>query len=246
MKHDIMIFGHRGASNIAPENTLKAFKKAIDLGANFIEFDLQEASDGNLVITHDKDIQRITGKKGFIKAMTLKELKQLDFGEGEKIPTLTELVEITKGKIGLNCEIIVPNIAKKTIEIFRKYSMIDSVILSSFLHDELLKVQKLEPSLKLASLEPTDSKIRLDWNMKKGMIQFCIDNDLFAINPFVMMVDEAFVNYAHKNNIKVFPWTVDSKLLIKKLIKLGVDGIITDDIMLTKEIFKNKYYSKNK
>ncbi len=84
MKHDIMIFGHRGASNIAPENTLKAFKKAIDLGANFIEFDLQEASDGNLVITHDKDIQRITGKKGFIKAMTLKELKQLDFGEGEK------------------------------------------------------------------------------------------------------------------------------------------------------------------
>ena len=235
----ILIIGHRGASSVSPENTLKAFQKAIELKADYVEFDVQETRDGVLVVTHDEDIKRLTGEDGLIKDMTLNELRKLNFGEGEKIPTLHELVELTKNKIGLNCEILVEGITEKVIHIFRDYDIIDTTLVSSFIHDELLKIQKLEPSLKLASLEPTTSNRKNDWDTKKGMIQYCIDNNLYAINPFVMMVDQQFVDFAHANNIKVFPYTVDSKVVIKKLIRLGVDGIITDDISHTKEILKS-------
>ncbi|MBY9018421.1 MAG: hypothetical protein KGD66_06270 [Candidatus Lokiarchaeota archaeon] len=234
----ILIMGHRGASKIAPENTLLAFQKAIELKADFIEFDVLKSFDRELVITHDENVSRLTGKNGFVKEMSLKELKQLDFGEGEKIPTLTELIETTKGKIKLNCEIKVEGIVKKTIELFQKYDIIDSTIVSSFLHDELLKFQAEEPNLKLASLEPTPETTKLDWNTKKKMIDYCVNNNLYAINPIVMMVDQQFVDYAHGNEIKVFPWTVDTKISIKKLIKYGVDGIITNDIETAKNILE--------
>lgn len=235
----ILIIGHRGASSVSPENTLKAFQKAIELKADYVEFDVQETRDGNLVVTHDEDIKRITGKDGLIKDMTLNELRKLNFGEGEKIPTLQELVELTKNKISLNCEIKVEGITEKVIHVFREYDIIDTTLVSSFIHDELLKIQKLEPSLKLASLEPTPGTIKIDWDKKKEMIQYCVDNNLYAINPLVMMVDQQFVDLAHANNIKVFPWTVDSKVFIKKLIRLGVDGIITNDIFRTKAILKS-------
>jgi len=238
-KNQILIMGHRGASAIAPENTLKAFEKAIDLQADFIEFDVQETLDGELVITHDEDIRRITGHDGIISKMTLNELKMLDFGEGEKIPTLEELVKLTKNRIKLNCEIKVKGIIEKLIKIFRKWDILDTSIVSSFIHEELLAIQKLAPSIKLASLEPTPGTIKIDWAKKKEMIEYCINNKLYGINPIIMMVDQQFIDFAHANNIKVFPWTVDSRVAIKKLIRLGADGIITNDITKVKDILQS-------
>jgi len=237
-KH-IQIIGHRGASVITPENTLKAFEKAIELSADYIEFDVQETLDGELVIVHDEDIKRITGRNGIISKMTLNELKMLDFGEGEKIPTLEELIKLTKNKIKLNCEIKVKDIAEKVINLIRKWDIFDATIISSFIHEELLTIQKLEPSIKLASLEPTPGTVKIDWVKKKEMIEYCINNKLYAINPIVMMVDQQFIDYAHANDIKVFPWTVDSRVAIKKLIRLGADGIITNDITKVKDIVQS-------
>ena len=237
-----LIIAHRGASNIAPENTLLAFQKAIDLKADLIEFDLQETKDNYLVVTHDEDLSRLTGFKGFVENLTLKELKELDFGDGESIPTLDELIGVTRGKIGLNCEIKVSGIAEKTIEIMRRYKIIDSTIISSFLHDELLKVQMIEPKIRIASLEPTISSKTTDWSEKEKMIQYCIDNNFYAINPLAMMVDKQFVDHAHEFNIKVFPWTVDLKILIKKLVKFGVDGIITNDVETVRDVCNKLKY----
>jgi glycerophosphoryl diester phosphodiesterase len=231
---------HRGASNIAPENTLKAFKAAIELKADYIEFDLFETKEGLLVITHDEDTLRLTGHRGKVKDMTLEELKKLDFGDGERIPTLHELISTTKGKIGLQIEIKAEHISEKVIKILREQDLIKSTIISSFLHDELLKIQKIEPNVRLASLEPTFySAQKLDWSKKKEMIQYCIDNNLYAIHPLYTLVDKQFVDFSHENNIKVHPWTVDSKIAIKKLIKWGVDGIITNKIALLTEILNN-------
>ena len=231
-----LVFGHRGANSSAPENTLKAFKKAIELKADFIEFDLQRSRDGKLVITHDLDIERLTGEKKKVCDMTLEELKSKDFGEGEKIPTLEDLIKETKGKIGLNCEIIVKGIVNKVVDIIRKYEVIHNTIISSFKHEELLKFQELEPDLKLASLEPTKYLSEYKWDLKKEMVKFCISNNLYAINPFYPLVDQQFVDYAHNYDINVFPWTVDSKPSIRKLMKYGVDGIITNDITRVKDI----------
>jgi glycerophosphoryl diester phosphodiesterase len=235
-KKNFLIFGHRGANSITPENTMKAFKKAIELKADFIEFDVQITRDKELVITHDLDIERITGEKKNVKDMTLKELKSKDFGEGEKIPTLRELIKETKCKINLNCEIIVEGIANKVLEILKEFNVIKTTIVSSFKHNELLKFQKLEPKLKLASLEPTNYQSEYEWNIRKDMIEFCITHNLYAINPFYPIVDKKFIDFAHKNNVKVFPWTVDSQPTIRKLIKHGVDGIITNDITKLNDI----------
>ena len=232
----ILIIGHRGASKVAPENTLKAFKEAIHLKADGIEFDLQETVDGEFVIIHDYNTLRTTGIEGNIEEMTLKELKKLDFGEGEKIPTLDELIKIAKGKISLNCEIKVKGIIKKVIEIFEDAKMEDSVMISSFLHKELLSLRGIKTEIKLATLVPVKPANFSDWSFKKSLIDYTKENNLYAINPLFKLVDKEFVNYAHKNNIKVFPWTVDSGIAMKKLIKFGVDGIITNDITRLKEV----------
>ena len=240
IKDEIIIIAHRGASNIAPENTLKAFKKAIELKADFIEFDVLETKDGKIVVCHDEEISRLTGQHGFIRELTLQELKTFDFGEGEKIPSFEELIAITKGKINLNCEVIVKGISNKVIKILKKYDLTDSVIISSFKREELLKLQKIDSTVKLAYLDHNNYERPCSWDKKEEWIQFCIDNQLYAINPFYPLVNQQFVDLAHSNNIKVFPFTVDSGPAMRKLIKLEVDGIITNDVEKVRGLLNRK------
>lgn len=237
----MFIIGHRGANSIAPENTLKAFQIAIDLGADCVEFDVHESKDGEIVIMHDEDIFRTTGQNyhGLIKDMTFEELRALDCGEGEKIPTFKELIALTKGKIGLNCEVKAEGIAKKIVDIIKEAEIIESTIVSSFKHQELFEIQKLEPKIKLASLEPAGSGRLSHWENKEAMINKAVKSRFYAINPLYKLVDRKFIEYAHKHNLKVFPWTVDSGIALKKLINMGPDGIITNDISRMKEILKH-------
>ncbi|MHA1985700.1 MAG: glycerophosphodiester phosphodiesterase [Promethearchaeota archaeon] len=232
----ILIFGHRGASNIAPENTLKAFNKAIELKADYIEFDVHQSKDGEIVIMHDGNTLRTTGHFGLIKNMTLSELKELDCGEGETILTLQELIKIAKGRIGFNCEIKDRGFAEKIIKILNEADIIEKTIVSSFKHDILLKIRELDSRIKLASLEPTRTGWILSWFLRKKMIDFAVKNKFYAIHPFYKLVNFKLVQKAQKNNIKVFPWTVNSDSAIKRLIQLGVDGIITNEISKAQEI----------
>jgi len=232
----IIIMGHRGASKIAPENTLKAFKEAIRLKADAVEFDVQETVEGEIVIIHDYDTLRTAGTEGIVEEMTLKELKKLNFGNGEQIPTLLELIELAKNKISLNCEIKVESITKKIIHIFQDADILDSTIVSSFLHEELIKIQKIEPQLKLASLVPNEAGKFSDWNYKKKLIDYTSESNYYAINPLYKLADKQFIEYAHEKNVKVFPWTVDSGIAMRKLINMGTDGIITNDISRLKEV----------
>lgn len=241
-KEKVLIFAHRGASNLAPENTLKAFKKAIELKADYIEFDVHQSKDGEIVIMHDANTFRTTGHSGIIEKMTLEELKELDCGDNEKIPTLEELVKLAKGKIGLNCEIKAKGIAQKIIEIIKEADLFESTIISSFKQKELLKIKNLEPRLKIASLNPTRTGWILNWFSRKKMIKTAEENKFYAINPLYLVVNKKFIDKAHEKNIKVFPWTVDSITAIENLIKKGVDGIITNNISRAKEIL-NKLYN---
>ncbi|MBY8989993.1 MAG: glycerophosphodiester phosphodiesterase [Candidatus Lokiarchaeota archaeon] len=237
----MLIIAHRGASSIAPENTLKAFQKAIDLKADYIEFDVHKTKDDEIVIMHDGNTFRTTGHFGLIKNMDLEELKQLDCGEGETIPTLHELINLTKGKIRLNCEIKARNIAEKIIKTIKEADIIDTTIISSFKHDVLLKIQKLEPRIKLASLEPTRTGWIKSWLSRKKLHNEAINNRFYAINPFYKLVNRQFIIKAHKNNIRIFPWTVNTDNSIKKLVEISVDGIITNDISRVRKILNNLY-----
>ena len=226
--NDILLIAHRGASKLAPENTLKAFQKAINLNADYVEFDVHGTKDGQLVIMHDDDTSRTTGQKGKISEMTLEELKQLDCGEGEKIPTLQELIDIAKGKIGLQLEIKAQGFAQPIVDALKKADLIDSTIISSFDHNELLQVQKIEPKLKLGAL--------VLGIKKKSTIKEAIENHFYAVHPLYKFISGGFIENAHENNIKVNAWTVDTPSGIKKLVKRGIDGIITNDLVTAKKV----------
>lgn len=234
-KEEIIFIAHRGASNIAPENTLKAFKKAIDLGADYIEFDVRESKDGEIVIIHDANVFRTTHKFGFVKQMSLEKIKRLNAGNGEIIPTLEEILVETKGKINYMCELKVKNISGKVINILKNHNALDSTILISFKHDELLKTQNCYSDLKFGAIVPTGLGWITNWFLKKRIISSISEKSFFSINPFFSMVNRKFLEFAHDKDLKVFAWTANSRRSLKKLIKLGVDGILTNNIKLLKD-----------
>lgn len=231
----VLLIAHRGASSVAPPNTLKAFSKAIELGADYIEFDIHQSKDGEIVVMHDGNTFATTGYKGLIKKMTLAELKKLDCGEGERIPTLRELIRIAKDKIGLQIEIKAKRLAEYLVKMLREEDLIETSIISSFLHDELIKLQKIEPKLKLATLEPITTKWSKDWKYQSEILNKAIDNNYYAIHPRYNLVNQELINNAHDNNIKVNIWTVNTKGVMKKFIQMGVDGLITDNIQNAKK-----------
>lgn len=236
---EVLIIAHRGASSVAPENTLKAFQKAVELKADYIEFDVHQTKDGELVIRHDANISQSDGQMSSIKDMTLKDLKTIDVGQGERIPTLKELIKISKDNIGLQCEIKAQKISKDLFELLKKEDLLESSIFSSFNFRELLELQKLYTSLKLGlmiSREILSSRI---------VIKFCkkaINNHFFAIHPYYKAVNKEIVEFAHSNNLMVNTWTniyesiKDSEL--KELVNLGIDGLIHDDVQQAKRVIR--------
>ena len=230
-----LLIAHRGASNIAPENTLKAFRMAMDLNADGIEFDVRQSRDGELVIIHDNNVFRTTHRFGFINRMNLDTIKSLDAGEGEQIPTLREMTSIVKGKVILMCELKVHGISEQVVNILKNADLIDSTIVISFKHNELLKVQKIEPDLKIGSIIPSGSGWITNWYEKKKAILFASSHGFFSINPFYPIINQKLVDFAHHHGLKVFPWTVNSKRAVKKLKEMGVDGVLTNNISKVKK-----------
>ena len=230
MKKNILLIGHRGASNLAPENTLKAFELAIELGADFLEFDVRKTKDEEIVIMHDPSVFRTTHRFGFVKNLTLKKIKSLNAGDGETVPTLKELLATTKGKIGYMCEIKVKGISEEVVKILIDNNVLDSTILISFKHKELLKCRIEHPEIKLGAIIPSGFGWISSWFFRKSLISKLREKNFFSINPLFPLVNKKFVNFAHEKGLRVFPWTVNSKNKMKKLSRIGVDGILTNQI----------------
>ncbi|NVM34105.1 MAG: hypothetical protein HWN81_00820 [Candidatus Lokiarchaeota archaeon] len=239
-KSQPLIIGHRGAFDEAPENTLKGFKKAIELGADYIEFDVHQSQDGALVVIHDNDILRRMGYNNSINQMTLKELQKLDLGEGERIPELWEVLKLAKGNINLVCEIKAKGISDKVITLLREEEVIDSTIIQSFYVNILLEVRKLEPKLELAAIVPITEEYIPEWHKKKNLIENVIDLDFPILETRHKNVDEEFLRYSHKHNLKVFAYTINTKKTMKRMVKMGVDGIIVNSISKAKRVLEQK------
>ncbi|MFX0153616.1 MAG: glycerophosphodiester phosphodiesterase [Candidatus Hodarchaeota archaeon] len=239
MKNDnkVLIMAHRGASSIAPENSIKAFQKAIELKADYIEFDVFTSKDGEYIIWHDFAFSQKDGKTHFIRDMTLAELKKIDIGDGETFPTLQEIIDLTKGKIGLNCEIKTQNIGKDIVGILKKENLNETTILSSFIFSELLAIKNLDSSVKVGLI------LTRDLVSPRWVIKFCkkaINNNFFAIHPYWKAISKDIVEFAHSNGLLVNTWTYiyepikDSDL--REIVKMGIDGLIHDDIQQAKRV----------
>ena len=159
-----LIYGHRGASAYAPENTLEAFRLAMDMGADGFELDVHLSKDGELVVIHDETVDRTTDGTGLVRELTLAQLKALDASNGKeayqgaRIPTLEEVFELIRDTRHLvNVEIktdecFYPGLEEKCLELAARMGVEDRVIYSSFNHFTLLKLRQLKPDLKLGML----------------------------------------------------------------------------------------------
>jgi len=228
-----VIFAHRGASFDAPENTLPAFELALQQGSKAIEFDVHLTKDGEIVVCHDDEIQRTTDGTGYIFEQTLDELKERDAGSwfapefaGTKIPTLDEVLQKCSKDIFINIEIKnVPifhqGIEEKIIEKLHSYQYIDNVVISSFDHTALLRVQQLEPKLKLGIL--FGDHLVEPWNYVKST-----GIKAYSVHPIFTFVTKEWVEKFHHMGMKIFAYTVDDRKYYEMLDQIGIDGIFTN------------------
>lgn len=216
--------GHRGACGYEPENTLRSFKKALELQVEMVELDVYLCASGELVVIHDDRVDRTTNGKGYVEKMTLSELKLLDAGQGEKIPTLTEVLDLVNRQVKVNIELKGLDTAKPVAEIIDHYLKdkgwsVDDFLVSSFNHYELRDFHTVCPLVKIGALLT---------GIPIGMVDFALAVDAYSINPCVEFINEEFVKEAHQKNLKVFVWTVNHPDDIKRMREIGVDGIFTN------------------
>ena len=153
-----LLGGHRGNPAENPENTMRSFRSAIDVGCDLIECDVHLSADGRLVVIHDHTLERTTNGTGLVRDHSAVELRKLDAGEGEKIPLLQEVVELALGKVGLVIEIkqvppLYPGLEEKLVNMLRQLGALSECAVVSFNHMAIHELRKIEPSLQLGILE---------------------------------------------------------------------------------------------
>lgn len=232
---------HRGASGSAPENTLAAIKKALEIGADIIEIDVHLSSDNQLIVIHDNTLDRTTTLKGNVKDHTLKELKNADAGswfspefKNERIPTLDEVLYTINGKAILLIEIkdgseVYPGIEKLTVEAVKRNGAESWCELQSFSQiavEKMLEEKSSMPVYKLVVGNVPLLPLHHDGKMKSGSAyQY---KKVTGINPNYRFARKRILKKLHERNQKMYVWTVNDEKLMKKLLLWGVDGIITN------------------
>jgi glycerophosphoryl diester phosphodiesterase len=221
------LMAHRGASALAPENTLAAFRKALETKSQWVELDAHLTADGEVVVMHDGTVDRTTDGTGPISKMTLAQIKALDAGSwfkpefaGERVPTLAEVVALLGKRLRINVEIKSSGnaaTAQKVVEILRKGGVLEQSMISSFRLQAVLEVRKYSsvPLLALISGKASDLQIVID----KGLPYFNIE---------YRQVDAALVEKARAAGVRLCVWTVDNPTLWPRFVELGADILCTN------------------
>ncbi|MGE5673998.1 MAG: glycerophosphodiester phosphodiesterase [Mycobacterium leprae] len=227
----VLHIGHRGTAGTAPENTLVSFKRALAIGADGVEFDIHRTRDGEFVVMHDFSIERCTNGTGVIADMTASEIRQYDAGSwkgpefaGERVPTLTELVEALPAPFKLFLELKAgsyryPGIEADLARFILERGLEDRLQVSSFDHEALLRLRQLAPSIQtgmLYQLRPVDPI---------GMARAC---GATALHPNWACISAAQVAAAHAAGLQVNVWTVNTPEAVATCKALGVDGMMSD------------------
>ena len=227
-----LIIAHRGACGYAPENTMEAFRMALEMGADGIELDIHLTSDGQVVVCHDEKIDRTSNGQGEITSYTLDELRSMDFGyhfygkerRGIKLPTLDEVYELiapTNMIVNVEIKSSDPDIVPACHEIAKRYGMEKRVIYSSFDHFQIGRMKSYDPDTFIAPL--------YSFNMLKPW-NYCKDIDAKASHPKFTQIRkiEDYVKECHERGIRVHTWTANTEEDIRFLLDAGVDAIITN------------------
>lgn len=225
----MMIMGHRGAKALEPENTLLSIRRAMEIGVDAVEIDVHLTKDKEVVVIHDSTVDRTTNGKGPIGSYTLEEIKKLDAGKGEKIPTLEEVIEFVKDKVRLIIELKEEGTEDKVVELIKRYNMFASAYIISFWHMLVKKIKEMESRIKTGVL------------LVGCPVDTCMARSASA-DALVMnyaFVNKELVDKAHQEGLKVFIWNIDDRDMLKPYVDMGVDGIGSNDPRILVEYFKS-------
>jgi len=216
--------GHRGACGYEPENTLRSFRKAIELGVDMIEFDVRKCKTGELVIIHDNMVNRTTNGKGFVSELTFSELRKLDAGKGETIPTLEEVLDTAARNVQVNIEIVQENESDEIARVINSYItnkkwVLTDFLVSSYLHSEVEKIKKSIPEIRIGAL--------LD-GAPLTLARYGTELKAYSINVWKDYITQDLIRDAHERNLKVFLHSVNYSEDIKQKKSWGVDGMFSD------------------
>lgn len=216
---------HRGAKAYEPENTLKAFQKALDLNSDGIELDVHLSSDGYLIVIHDETIDRTTNGKGLVNDFTLAELKSFLIDGKYQIPTLNEVFDLVNKKCFINIELKGLGTPPKVVSLIEEYSSekdwkYENFIISSFDWNMLTETSNLNPNIPIGVL--TEKNI-------DTALAFAKKIKAKAIHPDFNLLNEENVHQIQEKGFLVLPWTVNSEEDIQKVKSYQVDGIISDN-----------------
>ncbi|QDU73096.1 Glycerophosphoryl diester phosphodiesterase [Bremerella volcania] len=238
LEDNVQIMAHRGASSKAPENTLASFQQAIEDGADWIELDVQETADGQVVVMHDSDFMKLSKDPLKIWDATSDKLKGIDVGSwkspdfaDQRVPTLAEVLALCKDKVGVNIELKYYGhdqmLEQRVADVVDQQGMNDQVMAMSLKREGVQKMKAIRPQWKVGLLMSVAAG-----NLSK------LDADFLAVNA--RFADVLLIDQAHDNGKQVFVWTVNDAATMSTMMSRGVDGILTDKPELAQSVLEQR------
>ena len=230
------VMAHRGASGSAPENTMAAIERAIESGADWVEIDVQESADGEVVVIHDRDLKKIGGVALEVATSTRQELQQVDIGSwfapefaDQRIPTLRHVLETCRDKIRVNIELKYYGaqvmLEQRVAEVVDSLGMADQVVIMSLSLPGIREMSRLRPDWTTGLLS----------SVSLGDLSQ-LDIDFLAINAHG--ATRPLIRHIHKQGKKVAVWTVNDAVGMASMASRGVDAIITDEPALAVSVLR--------
>jgi glycerophosphoryl diester phosphodiesterase len=234
----VTVVAHRGAAGAAPENTLAAVRHAIEDGTDWVEIDVQETVDGEVVVIHDSDFMKLAGNRLKVWDGTLAQVQDIDVGSwfapefsAERVPTLAEVLAEVRGRARLVIELKYyghdQQLEQRVVDIVEQADMVDAVAIMSLKYDGIQKIRKLRPGWTIGLL-----------SAKSIGNLASLDTDFLAVNTG--MATTRFVKRAQDSGKQVYVWTVNDPVTMSRMISLGVNGIITDEPAMAREVIEER------
>lgn len=220
---------HRGASAYEPENTLRAFERAIPMGATLLELDIHLSREGHLMVIHYAEVSRTTNGVGYVSDMTLKQIKELDAGKGEQVPTLTEVIDLARGRAKLYIELKGQRTPDPVVEMLNSMAFVDQVIVNSFYPLLIQKTKSLDPMIHTSMLIRREDREAdfVEWALAVAAeyVHPCWENEMPT--PHKLLTAETIANI-RTHGLGLIIWQEDRPSELRELVKLGVDDICTN------------------
>jgi len=224
---EMFLYAHRGASAEAPENTLVAFRRALETGADGVELDVHLSADGIPVVIHDETLDRTTDGVGAVAAHGIEALRTLDAGlwfdrhfADESLPTLEETLRLLAGRLRLNLEVKDSRAGMAVIELLGRFPNAD-IVISSFDYGLLARLRRVAPDLPLAVLQDAGN-----WHRALVRAEALRAS---AFHPRADLVSRPLLAACRRLQLPVFPWTVDDPTQARGLARMGIAGLFTND-----------------